>query len=52
LQLPKTITAIAQKSIDYIAQAKQEISDETNQSKVLEFIQSVVVNKFSKLIPI
>ncbi len=34
-----------------ITKAKEEISDETNQKRVLEFIQSIVVNKFPNLSP-
>lgn len=34
-----------------MTQAKEEINDETNQKLVLEFIQSVVVNKFPNLSP-
>lgn len=32
-----------------MTQASEEIEDETNQSKVLEFIQDIVANKFPKL---
>jgi predicted transposase YdaD len=34
-----------------MTQAKEEINDEANQKLVLEFIQSVVVNKFPNLSP-
>jgi predicted transposase/invertase (TIGR01784 family) len=48
VETPKKTGALVQR---LIAQAKEEISDETNQNKVLEFIQSVVVNKFPNLSP-
>lgn len=42
VESPKKTATLAQR---LIAQAKEEISDETNQNKVLEFIQNVVVKK-------
>jgi predicted transposase/invertase (TIGR01784 family) len=48
VESPKKTATLAQR---LIAQAKEEISDETNQNKVLEFIQSVVVNKFPNVSP-
>ncbi len=48
VESPKKTATLAQR---LITKAKEEISDETNQKKVLEFIQSVVVNKFPNLSP-
>lgn len=42
----KKTGALAQR---LMTQASEEINDETNQSKVLEFIQNIVTNKFPKL---
>jgi predicted transposase/invertase (TIGR01784 family) len=46
VESPKKTGALAQR---LIAQTKEEISDETNQNKMLEFIQNVVVKKFPKV---